>query len=264
MTGEKTNGQGLLEALIDGERAALKPGAGAKRRTWKRVANTVAIGAPLPVEPSTIAGPSVVAAKAAPWLKVVLGVVLGGAVGAAGFGLLADEDPPAVVTTGEQPVSHEPRVVDTAPPPSSETPKSGPTPAPPAAVAPPDDPPGATPPPVAAGAPTRSRSTSTTPARAAPSVPVQTPSTLAEETRLLAEARAHLRSAKPTSALEPLTEHARRFPKGQLSEDRMVLRAQALCESGDKAAGLREAAALKRAFPASSHLPRVRRACDAR
>lgn len=78
--------------------------------------------------------------------------------------------------------------------------------------------------------------------------------------RLLGRVRARLRSGSASDALAPLTEHARRFPQGQQTEDRMVLRAQALCKSGDTTVGRKEAAALRKAFPKSSYLPRVDRA----
>ncbi|MEM6293844.1 MAG: hypothetical protein AAGA54_21390, partial [Myxococcota bacterium] len=86
-------------------------------------------------------------------------------------------------------------------------------------------------------------------------------SDLAEETRLLAQARARLHAGSPKNALAPLSEHQARFPDGQLTEDRMVLRARALCESGDRGSGRKAAAALRKAFPSSSHLPRVDRTC---
>ena len=52
-------------------------------------------------------------------------------------------------------------------------------------------------------------------------------------------------------ATAPLTEHARRFTQGQQTEDRMVLRAQALCKSGDTKVGR------KRSCRAAQGVPEV-------
>jgi hypothetical protein len=257
-------GDGLLDALIEGERAALTSSGPAERRTWKRVASSVAVGAPLPVEPMSIAGPAASATWAAPWLKVVLALVFGSAVAAGGYGLLARDDLSAPATDERDAAADEPRGERPAATPghAPALPEPATSPEPPEPPEPPEveSTAAVAPGPIAEPAGPELDPPS---ARAAPRPPTRpTPSDLAEETRLLARARAHLRSAAPQAALAPLDEHARRFPDGQLAEDRMVLRAQALCESGDTDAGRRQAAALQRAFPRSSHLPRVRRACD--
>lgn len=234
----------LLDALVSAERASMNPSEDAQAHTWERVVGTVAMGAPPPVEPTSVATP----ATAAPWLKVVLGVLLGGAVAAIGYSVTADSEPaadpaPVSSTRSEDPPPRPPpRVAPAAPAaPTAEAAPEASTGEPPAAAAPPLPPRKAR-----AGA----GRTSDPPA-----------SDLAEETRLLARARARLRAGSPKDALAALSEHASRFPEGQLTEDRMVLRAQALCESGEKAAGRTAAASLRKAFPGSSHLPRVDRAC---
>lgn len=245
-------GGALLAALVEAERASMTPPDGPKGETWKRVVGSVAVGTPPPVEPSSILGPA--SSAATPWLKIVLGVVLSGMVGAG-----------AVVgyrsTTQSQPTVQARSDIDSSAPSSTPPPKPAPPPRaespapsePPAAVAEPDPRPPSEQPRAEVSAPK---------ARAAPSEPDDPPaSDLAEETRLLGRARAHLRVGSPSKALAPLAEHARRFPQGQLSEDRMALRAQALCESGDMKAGRAAAAALRKAFSASSHLPRIDRAC---
>jgi hypothetical protein len=86
-------------------------------------------------------------------------------------------------------------------------------------------------------------------------------STLAEENRLLARARAALLDADPGQALARLDEHARRFPDGVLSEERQALRAVALCEAGRDADGHAAAKAFLREHPQAALAERVRGAC---
>ncbi len=95
----------------------------------------------------------------------------------------------------------------------------------------------------------------------APSTPAPAPDGLAEELRLMQRSRRAIDSGAPKTALDILAEHRRRFPRGQLKEDRMALRVVALCASGNDAAGSREAEAFARAFPKSHHLGRVRSSC---
>lgn len=86
-------------------------------------------------------------------------------------------------------------------------------------------------------------------------------STLAEENRLLKQARAALVDAKPEQALARLGEHARRFPDGVLAEEREALRAVALCEAGREADGDAAAQAFLREHPQAALAERVRSAC---
>jgi len=243
---------GLLDALVQAERASMDPPADGERQsqTWTRVVASVAVGGPPPVVPASISGPATTVTSL--WVKIVLGVIVGGVVAAAGFGLAPDPEPEPVATavadsqneSDETPPSPTSRPVPVAARPTPVSPGTHaefPAPAQPATAVPP----------TGASAPK--------PARTAPADPPT--SNLTEETRLLARARARLRAGSPGDALIPLGEHARRFPHGQLTEDRLVLQAQALCESGDTKAGLKKAAALRKAFPGSSHLPRVQRSC---
>ncbi|MCR9161057.1 MAG: hypothetical protein ACE37F_11520 [Nannocystaceae bacterium] len=235
----REDGGDLLDALVDAERAAMEPPEHAQAQTWERVVGTVALGTPPPVPPSSVATPA--ASSTAPWLKIVLGVLLGGAVAAIGYGVTAD-DPPATATA----------------PPTATRADATPSPSAPAALPQPEPAPALAPPPPAPAPPAQQPAKEVRAASKAADPPA---SDLAEETRLLALARASLRAGSAAKALVPLAEHARRFPRGQLAEDRMVLRAQALCESGERSAGRKAAAALRKAFPGSSHLPRVDRAC---
>jgi hypothetical protein len=86
-------------------------------------------------------------------------------------------------------------------------------------------------------------------------------STLADENRLLARARAALIDAEPERALARLDEQARRFPDGVLSEERQALRAVALCEAGRDADGDAAANAFLREHPQAALAQRVRSAC---
>ncbi len=90
-------------------------------------------------------------------------------------------------------------------------------------------------------------------------------STLAAENRLLALARAALIDEQPEHALRRLAEHAQRFPQGVLAEERLALRAVALCMAGGKAgreaAGKVAAQAFLREHPQAALAERVRSAC---
>ncbi len=71
-----------------------------------------------------------------------------------------------------------------------------------------------------------------TPAPAEEAPPVRLPDTLADETRLLAEADQALRSGKTSRAVALLDEHASRYPEGALSLERGGERVVALCKLG--------------------------------
>jgi hypothetical protein len=86
-------------------------------------------------------------------------------------------------------------------------------------------------------------------------------STLAEENRLLAQARAALIDERPEQALARLADHARRFPDGVLAEERQALRAVALCEAGRNAEGDAAASSFLREHPQAALAQRVRSAC---
>jgi outer membrane protein assembly factor BamD (BamD/ComL family) len=84
---------------------------------------------------------------------------------------------------------------------------------------------------------------------------------LAEEVRLLAKAEADLSSGRFGEAARTLSEHERRFPMGELAEERMAARIQALCALGRTDEATAALAKLARAFPRSSHLDGVEKAC---
>ncbi|MCY1059759.1 hypothetical protein [Nannocystis sp. SCPEA4] len=81
------------------------------------------------------------------------------------------------------------------------------------------------------------------------------------ELALLRAAREALAHNSPAAALQSLEQHAREFPGGHLVEERMLLRAQAQCELGERAAARAAAAELVRAFPRSPHAATVAELC---
>ncbi|MDC0675740.1 tetratricopeptide repeat protein [Nannocystis radixulma] len=81
------------------------------------------------------------------------------------------------------------------------------------------------------------------------------------ELALLRAAREALARNSPAAALQSLEQHAREFPGGHLVEERMLLRAQAQCELGERAAARAAAAELVRAFPRSPHAATVAELC---
>lgn len=84
---------------------------------------------------------------------------------------------------------------------------------------------------------------------------------LAEEASLLKEAQAALGSGNGAKALSLANEHASRYPSGALSSERQLLRALALCATGDKPQGVSEGRA---SFPdeSSAGRKRIEAACQ--
>ena len=87
--------------------------------------------------------------------------------------------------------------------------------------------------------------------------PVEVVSSLAEEARILGEARGALRDGQPELALELVDEHARRFPAGALRMERFAAEALAACDVGDGSRTSAAAAELRRLDPSSPHLKRI-------
>jgi hypothetical protein len=81
---------------------------------------------------------------------------------------------------------------------------------------------------------------------------------IAEEVRLVRAAR---EARSPEAMLLPLDEHARRFPHGVLSAERMVLKIEALCGLRKESDAGREATRLRRSFPSRSGSPDPRQPC---
>jgi hypothetical protein len=78
-----------------------------------------------------------------------------------------------------------------------------------------------------------------------------TPPAQLSEAELLEQARAALR-ADPARALQRANEHAARFPRGVLVQEREVLAIQALRKLGRSAEADRRAEAFAKAFPGSA------------
>jgi outer membrane protein assembly factor BamD (BamD/ComL family) len=86
---------------------------------------------------------------------------------------------------------------------------------------------------------------------------------VAEEVEVLTRAHTALRGGSPDEALAALDEHARRFPKGALAEERSSERVLALCAAGRKAEAHVEGERFLRLHPRSFFAARVRGSCAA-
>jgi hypothetical protein len=84
---------------------------------------------------------------------------------------------------------------------------------------------------------------------------------LAEETRLLHAAQRELAQKRTAAALALLDEHAVKFPRGALAQERAGARVLALCDLGRIAEARSAAAAFVRASPHSPLVPRLQASC---
>jgi len=227
-----------LEKLLDAERAAV-PASAAIERVWARVIGVA------PLSPGGHGGGGIAAGTSVAgtgWLAshavgVGLAMVVAGSVTGAGLYVSgARKRPPP-----ERPVVH---VVSQ---PSAPAAAPAEPPAPPAVVL-------AAPTPSTATAPPPTSPPSHAPAHAAPS-PV--PSSLAVEQLLLDDARRALSSHDADQALALLDEHERRFPQGQLSEEREALGIQALVALGRYDDARTRAVRFRAATPRSLFLPAI-------
>ena len=176
------------------------------------------------------------------------GLALAGAIGlVATAGLVGNEDVPSTASAGlvhgmqvptprvatvepspRRPASALPTVSPEVPPPVPRRPASSPTPA-------------ATPPPSASAHDVDLRA----------------------EVELIDRATAALRRDEPGGALAVLAEHARRFPRGQLANERRAYRAVALCSSGKGPQGRAEARLVRASTASKSLLAWLDDACGA-
>ncbi len=85
---------------------------------------------------------------------------------------------------------------------------------------------------------------------------------LAEERRLLERARSALLRREASLALAPLQEHARRFPGGQLREERDSLLIQVHLSTGERELARRALEAFRQRYPNSLLLPALEAAVD--
>ncbi len=99
------------------------------------------------------------------------------------------------------------------------------------------------------------------PPAAAPSTEDVPVSTLESETLLVRAADASLRAGDPATALTLLDEHARRFPRGVLEEERAEERVLALCALGRDAEARAATASFLRDHAKSPLVAKVRHSC---
>src|SRR5262249_41841518 len=118
--------------------------------------------------------------------------------------------------------------------------------------------------PAARPAPPAPRTAAPAPAPAPPgAVPSDAPSVEQRDERLAAQralleiARTALARGHGAAALGALVRHGRRFPDGQLSEERGALLVQALVAVGDYARAREEAGRFRKHYPRSLLLPAV-------
>ena len=211
---------------------------------------------------TTAAGTAAAVTKAGlltkPWIASAIAFVLGGVVGAGIYASVRKPvSSPAQVTTVvverrievPVPVQAQPLVPPTAvtPLPSTVDPKM------PTSVA-------GSPPPVATGV---SPSAQAGVVAAKSSNGASTTDTgLAAERALLEVARTALSRGDAVSALTSLDEHAKRFPGGQLTEEREALYVQALARAGRVAEAKARAAKFAKRYPDSMLLPVVEAATE--
>ncbi len=106
--------------------------------------------------------------------------------------------------------------------------------------------------------PTRASEPSSTASALGPRAPAEDP--VLAEMRLLAQARAAIARHDGTAAMALLDEHARRFPTGELREERLANRVAALCALGEPERAHTEATAFFTSYPGSVHSSGVRAA----
>jgi hypothetical protein len=250
-----------LEDLIAAERTRpSEPTAVEAKSLWKRIRG----GAGVVVPPMFDVSPASTVVTLQTKLSAVLSTVVGKAVVATAVAGTLAGGTAAVVTAVEEPAvvvkadrgGAAKQVAPTKEPVRAAVPAepvpAEPVPEEPAIEILPDEPAPAVqalPPPEPAVAPKR---------RAKPAEP----STFGGEFTLIKQAQRDLGGGRADAALAVLAEHVRRFPKGSMTEDRLALRALALCKAGRHDEGRRAAKLLERRFPRSLYAERVGRDCS--
>jgi hypothetical protein len=85
-----------------------------------------------------------------------------------------------------------------------------------------------------------------------------------QEVALLSKAQAALSRGRPQEALDALSEHATRFPRGALTEERAATRARTLCALGRRQEAETELRRIERLNPGSAYLARAIESCGMR
>ena len=222
-----------LHSLVAAERGEVEPSTADRERIGRSLLPRVGAGFGLGL--SLVASPATGAAAASGaglLLKVASVVALASAVAVVAVPRLSNSGAPA-------PKASPAAAMAPAQP-------AAPTPSPSAAVEPEPLPP----------TPSDAPAARTPSPSAAPSLPP-----LAEEARLLKQAQQALRDGQAGAALAALTEHQRRFPRGQLALERSAARIQALCGLGQKQQAEREGKAFLKQHPSSGLSAQVRASC---
>jgi hypothetical protein len=210
-----------LDALLDAERRARPPSA-TLDRVWARVGGALAVAdAPHALGKGWLASHPVGLAAVA--------LLVGGAGGAALHASLARPPPERIIQVYVP-------LPAPAPPVPSATTQQAVDPAP--------------------VLPASSEGPAAPQPRASGSAPVAS-STLSAERVLLDGARAALTAGEPARALSMLSEHARRFPRPQLGEEREALTIQALAAAGRYDEARTRAVRFRASAPNSLFLPAV-------
>lgn len=238
-------------AMLRTYRSAKAPPAPDRRALWARIEASLDAGAPGPsLEPRVEPRPRPHTRPLAPVLGVIVAVA---AVAVAALALRPGQARDAVTRRAPSAAVHQPEPRE--PSQAVTTPRAE---APAEARA-------ASPGPAVEPAGGRRRATASAgrepPAPAAEDPAVEATDALMAELALVREARNALRSESPARALELLDAHARAYPTGQMREDRLALRVEALCAAGKAAQARAEATLLQRAYPGSAHAQRVRATC---
>lgn len=243
-----------LDELLRAERQ-VQPDAAAEARNWAAIEHRLTHGPPPPPAAEAVPG----ALGGAAGLKLVAGLAVVAAVGgllAAGRG--AEPDP----RDREVAAVIEPVREDRSDPPAPSEPAATPSePAPavvPEVVAPPPDP---TPPERRPARTKKAGGKAAEPTEPGPTEPAPAADDFAAELQLLAEIRGALKRGDHAGALTKIDEHARRFARGQLVQERMASQVEALCGLGRVGDARQVAAKLLGAWPDSTHAPRVRASC---
>ncbi len=240
-------------AMLGTYRSAKAPPAPDRRALWARIEASLDAGAPGPsLEPRVEPRPRPQTRPLAPVLGVLVAVA---AVAVAALALRPGQARDAVTRRApsaavHQPEPREPSQAVTTPRAEAPAEAGAASPGPGPAVEP------------AGGRRRATASAGREPAAPAAEGPaVEATDALMAELALVREARNALRAESPARALELLDAHARAFPAGQMREDRLALRVEALCAAGKAAQARAEAALLQRAYPGSAHAQRVRTTC---
>jgi outer membrane biosynthesis protein TonB len=258
-----TTPQQWLEQLAAAERAGPSPPPEVGDRVWALVEARLANGPAPPeldsgplLEPSSVAevGSAATAkagASASVVLKIVAAVALVGVVGGGLAVVLREPDPAGpelAAGLAEDPaLAGEPESEPEAEPEAEPEPEPEPTPAPELAPEP---------------EPTPEPESTPTPKPKSDPKPKPVAKTLADEVALMQALSTALKRGDSRKVLSLVAEHERDFGEGQFIEERRAAKARGLCQSGELAAGRKQAASFAAAWPKSIHLAAVHQDCE--